>query len=127
LQYAAMETDATALENQTWTLTTMLIGGDAAVSPNSQAPITMMIQDGRITGDTACNEYFTDYRVDGSQLGLGAVGTTRRACPDELGPQEQQFLELFSRVNGYRLEGTQLTLLAGDMPVLVFAVPEAMP
>ena len=127
LQYAAMETDATALENQTWTLSTMLIGGDAAVAPNPDAPVTMTIQDGRITGNTGCNEFFTDYTVEGSQLSLGAVGSTRRACPEEVAPQEQQFLELFRAVNGFRLEGPQLTLLTDGTPALVFTVPEVMP
>lgn len=127
LEYMAVTSTAAELENQTWNVNSLIVGGDAAISMVQGSSITMTFQDGRVTGNTGCNEYFADYTVDGESIKLGPVGSTRRACPEGLGDQEQTFLELLSMVNRFTVEGPQLTLYADTLQLMVLTQPEAMP
>ncbi len=49
--------------------------------------------EGRLTGFDGCNDYFTNYTIDGDQISISdAIGSTRMACEsDALSEQSQQY------------------------------------
>lgn len=88
------------------------IGGRGVID-NSHATL-LFGQDGRVSGDTSCNRYFADYRVDGTKLQFGNAGVTRRACAPALMDQESKFLAVFNAVNAYRIDSTGALILSTD-------------
>jgi len=56
-------------------------------------PITIQLgTDGKMGGDTGCNQYSTSYTIKQELITIGFPATTRQICPPELMEQEQQFL-----------------------------------
>jgi heat shock protein HslJ len=68
--------------------------------------------DGTVSGSTGCNRFTATYTVDGDALEIGPVATTNAACPDDTG--EREFLAALDRVEGWGVEGGELTLGDGD-------------
>jgi len=52
--------------------------------------------DGQFAGNTGCNRFFGNAAF-GDELDLGAVGATRRACPEPANSLEHSFLEALGR------------------------------
>lgn len=57
-----------------------------------------------LSGDTGCNRYFAEALLDGSDLELGPIGVTRRACAPELMDVEARFLELLAGADELRVD-----------------------
>ncbi|WP_276497513.1 META domain-containing protein [Pontibacter litorisediminis] len=72
----------------------------------------------RVHGFTGCNRFFGRYELDGQNLKLSNLGSTRMACPDM--DQENKLLDVLSRVDSYRIAGDLLTLYAGGTAVATF-------
>ena len=69
-------------------------------------------QDGRLSGDTACNRYFADYEATGSTLTIGNSGATKRACTPAVMDQESRFLNVLNDVDTYRIDDTGALILS---------------
>ncbi|MDF1836031.1 MAG: META domain-containing protein [Alteraurantiacibacter sp. bin_em_oilr2.035] len=69
-------------------------------------------EDGRVSGDTACNRYFAEYETAGSDLRLDKAGVTKRACAPAVMDQEQRFLDVFNEVESYRIDATGALILS---------------
>jgi heat shock protein HslJ len=69
-------------------------------------------EDGRVSGDTACNRYFAEYQITGTDLRFGNAGVTKRACAPAVMDQEQRFLDLFNEVESYRIDATGALILS---------------
>lgn len=71
---------------------------------NSQPPITIEFNDGRVNGFTGCNQFFGTYTSsqDGV-LAISPLGMTRMACMGQAGQVEQQFLDTISKISLYAL------------------------
>ena len=76
------------LKGTSWTVST--IAGQPTV-PTAQ-PTIVFGSDGSISGSTGCNTYSGTFTVSGSQLTVGPLATTRKACTDEaVSAQESAF------------------------------------
>ncbi|HET8917291.1 MAG TPA: META domain-containing protein [Candidatus Binatia bacterium] len=74
--------------------------------------VTLVFKDGRFTGSSGCNNYFApakDGKIPGD-VEVGAVGTTRKSCPDNEMSVERRFLEQLVRVRKFGFLVTQLAL-----------------
>ncbi|NJL00763.1 MAG: META domain-containing protein [Spirulinaceae cyanobacterium RM2_2_10] len=83
-----------------------LVGwGDAddLTPPVVGTTITADFDGTRLTGSTGCNRYFTTYTTDGMMLSLGAIATSRRACPEAIAAQELQYLSALENLQTYAL------------------------
>ena len=69
-------------------------------------------EDGRLSGDTACNRYFGRYAIEGAIIQIENVGATKRACPSAVMDQESRFLETLNDVDTYRIDGTGALVLS---------------
>ena len=68
--------------------------------------------DGRLSGNTGCNSASAPYTVEGDQLSIGALITTKRACIEPAGQQlEQAYVRAIEATRRYRIEGGELQLL----------------
>lgn len=58
-----------------------------------KSPISLKIgPDGKMEGNTGCNQYTTSYTLKEEQITIGFPAITCKMCPPELMEQEQQFL-----------------------------------
>ena len=113
-----------SLEGNTWTLTSFIEGEDVQ-SPIQNTTITAYFEDGEIIGSAGCNGYFGAYTVDGNEITIGVLGSTRMTCePEEKMQQEYQYLEMLGNVTTYAIEENQLTLCTDGNLTLVYNATE---
>jgi heat shock protein HslJ len=76
--------------------------------------------DGRMSASVGCNRLIGGYRRHGGILSFGRLASTRMACPEGLGDQEQHFNRVLPKVDQFILdpEAGRLTLFAAGTPVL---------
>jgi heat shock protein HslJ len=67
--------------------------------------------DGRLSGDTSCNRYFADYKVDGVKLSIGQAGVTRRACVPAVMDQERRLLDVLNAVDTFAIDASGALVL----------------
>ncbi|NQE53647.1 hypothetical protein C5S29_08640 [ANME-1 cluster archaeon GoMg3.2] len=123
LVYNATESPEFDLEGNTWTLTSFIAGEDVQL-PIQNTTITAYFEDGNISGNAGCNNYFGAYTVDGNELNISKVqGTTKMYCgPEEVMQQEYQYLEMLGNVTTCAIEENQLRLSTEGNRTLVYQV-----
>ena len=67
-------------------------------------------EDGQVSGSASCNRFTGSYESAGGGLSIGPLATTRMACIDALGEQEQRFLAAISQVSQWSIENGLLLL-----------------
>jgi heat shock protein HslJ len=65
------------------------------------------------TGHAGCNRIFGGYRLDGSSLKIGPLGSTRMSCPDLPLSLETEFLKALDRTRGWKIRDGELLFLDG--------------
>jgi heat shock protein HslJ len=115
-------TDPAELSGQPWELTT-LVSNEAASSLLADSAITLEFDsaEGQLFGSAGCNNYNAGYSLDGERLTIGPAASTRMYCePEGLMEQEGQYLSWLEEVEGYELNGRQLTLTLSEGRQLIF-------
>ncbi|MDY7104190.1 MAG: META domain-containing protein [Actinomycetota bacterium] len=106
------------LEGTAWQLDTFLDAGPdgAASSTIADVEVTLVVEDGRVSGDTGCNDYGGDVTIDGDTFTVGQLEQTEMACTEPPGvmDQEARYLERLGATTTWVIEGERLTLTAGD-------------
>lgn len=89
-----------------WTLVAM---GDVT---EFAAEITLgfNLEEGKISGRSACNRYFAPWAAEGGVVEIGMAGSTMMACPDPVMELEQSYFGALETVAGYRMVGDDLEL-----------------
>ncbi|MBF2078057.1 MAG: META domain-containing protein, partial [Synechococcales cyanobacterium T60_A2020_003] len=62
----------------------------------------------RIVGSWGCNRYFGGLTTDEESISVGAIGSTRMACPPAVMDQEARFFQALSTANRIELDGPYL-------------------
>jgi len=81
--------------------------------------------DGHVSGSAGCNTFNGSYTVEGSNLSIGPLATTRRACPEPIMQQETAFLNALGATTVFELTAERLTLRDADGATQVIFVPAA--
>ncbi len=105
-------TAATEIRGITW----VLIGlRGATVVPGGAGPPTLQLglDNAQAAGFGGCNRLAGSYTLEGSALSFGPLVSTRMACPDVM-ETEAAFGLALAAVRGWRLNGAELELTAGD-------------
>jgi heat shock protein HslJ len=92
-------------------------GKQAVVSVMLGTTITASFgTDGNLTGNAGCNNYNGTYTVNGNQITIGPLASTRKMCNDPAGvmDQETQYLAALETAATYQIEGTALELRTKD-------------
>lgn len=87
------------------------------VAPAPTAPTITFGVDGRAYGSTGCNNFTSEYTLDGNAVSLAPIGVTKRLCDPGLNEQERRFLEVLNSLNRASLsaEGRLILEGAGDL------------
>lgn len=71
-----------------------------------KTPITMEIgSEGKMSGNTGCNQYTTAYTINNEQITIGFPAVTRKLCSSSLMEQEQQFIAVLSKASTIKRNG----------------------
>ncbi|MCC6626153.1 MAG: META domain-containing protein [Chloroflexi bacterium] len=70
--------------------------------------------DSTVTGSAGCNRFNGNYTVTGSAIKIGALATTRMACPEPVMTQEAAFLAAMQNATVYSITGDRLELRDND-------------
>lgn len=110
------------LTGTNWTLDSISTGtgGISSVIAGTGIDATFST-DGKVTGSAGCNQYFSDYTLNGSSLRFGPTGATKKLCHDPAGimEQEQSYLARLGSVETYKIEGSRLELRDGSGSLLL--------
>jgi heat shock protein HslJ len=109
------------IEDGAWLLTG-LAGDTGLEEPLAGSVVTLEVSEGSVAGHGGCNTYRGRLTADDGAISFGPLMTTRMAClEDGVMDQEQRFLELLGRVDGFDQGEGALKLTAGGEVVLSFA------
>jgi heat shock protein HslJ len=112
----------TELPGTAWTLVDL----DGAEPVGTTVPTIAFTDDGGVTGTTGCNTFNGEVTIDGGELTLGPLATTRMACADPAaGEQEQAYLAALESVTGYTIDDQGRLVLTGDASLTFEVAPEA--
>lgn len=78
----------------TWLIET--VQGEAVID---YSPAQLVFsENGKLSGNNSCNQFFGQYKLDGQQLELLPTGNTMKACVDALMNQEQRVMQAMALV-----------------------------
>src|SRR5262249_13131382 len=70
---------------------------------------------GRVNGDTSCNNFTAPFMLKGTDLSFGRAAVTRRACILEgVMDQEDRFLDIFGKVTRFEIASSGELILHTD-------------
>ncbi len=82
--------------------------------------------DGGITGHAGCNSFFGSLQQSETGIEVGAIGSTRMACPEPVMARESAFLSALQQAAQFEVSGERMTSLDADRTLLVeFAATDA--
>jgi heat shock protein HslJ len=89
-------------------------GGVVSVPGNATLHVTFTA-DGQVAGSSGCNQYTGGYQLDGKQIGLGHIATTRKMCQGEdVMQRESAFLNALATAATWDVRGERLQLRRAD-------------
>jgi heat shock protein HslJ len=119
---AATPVPGNPLQNGTWTL--MGIQGESGSIPvlNGTTITAVFGTDGKITGSSGCNEYFSSYQVSGNTMTVGPVGQTKMSCgsPPGVMIQESTYIAMLQNAVTFQVNDTMLVIDTGGNTSLLF-------
>jgi heat shock protein HslJ len=73
-------------------------------------------EDGQLTGNASCNNYFASYETEGDNITIGPAGSTMMACPEPEGimEQEQQYLASLETAATYKITGLDMEMRTSE-------------
>ena len=96
-----------AILDITWLATE--IGGVPVVEGTS---VTLIIgSDGRAGGNSGCNSYFAVANIEDGALSFSGLGSTYKACGEDIMAQERSLFDALATTTGYRIDGGSLILI----------------
>ena len=111
------EAQSQNLSGTAWEATGYNNGKQAVTSVLAGSTITAEFgKDGKLSGNSGCNSYNGPYTTTGSQIKIGPLASTRKACGDPAGFMEQdvQYLAALESAATYKIEGTTLEMRTED-------------
>jgi heat shock protein HslJ len=112
----------------TWALTAYgPQGATTPITPGSQASLSFN-DDGTVTGNSGCNSFGGEYKVDGGQVTFSGLVSTLMACEEPLMTQEGTVFKVLDGTATYKTDGDMLTLTNAGMTLVFKAgVPQSYP
>lgn len=101
----------TNIVNTQWTLADNNLSGKKP---------TLIVENGKISGNAGCNNYFGNLVLDATAGNFNAekIGSTRMACDNSA--SENNFLDMLDEADKYVVTGNTLELYKGNLLLLKF-------
>lgn len=80
----------------------------------AESEITAEFTEGRVNGSAGCNLYFADYQLDNPELNIKTIGSTKKACPNDLMEQETTYLNFLDRAESAAVVDNVMTINTPD-------------
>lgn len=91
--------------------------GERPLIDRSHLTLQLQRDTGRAHGFAGCNQWFGNYRLDGHQLRIERIATTRKLCAPALMEQENRYLQALPQVERWDFTATgQLQLWPTEGP-----------
>ena len=103
-----------------WRLTDGVHDGDP-LPLVADAPITMTVADGEVSGRAACNLYAGTLTIDGDRLSVVAMSTTEMGCDPVVMEAESRYVAALAEAVNWERSG-DLLILTGETVELTYAV-----
>ena len=104
-----------ALEQTEWQMTGINNGTGGVVSSAHTGKANLQFMAGKLQGNSGCNALTASYQVNGSEITIGLVSSTRKFCSEKgLMVQEQQMLQALTKVTHYQIRANQLRLISAN-------------
>ena len=120
---AVFDAQSQDLAGTSWLATFVLTesANDVASLGSIQAakPTLTFGDGGQLNGNAGCNDYFANYKVDGSMLTISDSGATAKLCEDNIMTEETDFFIALDKVVSYQIAGTTLQFRDADDNTLI--------
>ncbi len=103
-----------SLTDTKWKLNSMLINGGIVSDALFSDGFIEFTQDGEISGNALCNNFFGEFTENENSLEIGTLGSTKKMCPEEVNSYETQILADLQNVSEYEISRNTLTLSNSD-------------
>lgn len=111
---------AANLHKTNWLLKTL----DGA-NVNSERPLSLQFDGGRLNGYAGCNSIFGNYTASNDGVfSVGSIGSTKMACIGERDQLEHTYLQRLAQASQYAVVRDQLHLLDGQRKILLVFTAE---
>jgi heat shock protein HslJ len=107
----APRSPAEVLPGTTWRLVAL----DGLPVEGHAVPV-LVFRDGTVHGDGGCNRYSAGAELEGDEIRLGKVSSTRRACEPRIQDLEDRYLELLGTARRVELLGEFLAVHCDGSP-----------
>lgn len=98
-------------------------GPDGALPLVDDAPVTLRVGQGELSGRSACNHYFAQVSVDGDRVRIENAGGTEMGCEPEVMALEGAYLTALTTVDRVARNGDQLVFTGPQTELRFTAVP----
>ena len=105
------------IANTSWKLTD--ISGEKVI-PKKIGAVTLDITADKISGSAGVNRYFGSYDVNGTEVTINGVGSTKMMGPDDLMKTEYKYLSVLQDVTSVELKDKNTLILKSDSDTLTF-------
>ena len=97
-----------------------IVGTQWVLADNLKSKPTLVIEQNKVSGNSGCNNYFSDLVVDKAtgSFSTKMIGSTRKMCDNM--SEEKAYLEVLPQVNKYVVNGDVLELYKDDLLLLKF-------
>ncbi len=119
-----------ALEGTPWTVIAIYNGRGGMQSVLAETEATILFDaaaEGSVSGNASCNQYNGPYTLDGDNISVGVLVTSKMLCDEEPMQQEANFLSALQSVATFSIESNRLTLFDGEGGTLIQAVGDTNP
>jgi len=119
-----------ALEGSSWEVIGYNNGKGGVVSVIIDTEITANFgEDGQLTGNASCNNYFASYETEGEEITIGPAGSTMMACqePEGIMEQEQQYLAALETAATYTITGLAMEMRTSEGALVANFQRDLMP
>jgi heat shock protein HslJ len=99
-----------ALTSVKWTVDTLVTGEVASSVPQGGEAHLTFSGDGKVTGNTGCNQLNGEAKQDGDKIVFGAIGTTKMLCQGDAGELEKQVLAVLQGPVTMKIDAKRLIL-----------------
>jgi heat shock protein HslJ len=112
------------LQGLLWNLVSYLNNAGTMAPVVQGSHVTAKFENGSLSGNSGCNNYFASYQVNGNALQISGAGGTEMFCSEPAGVMDQEaaYLKTLSLAASYRISGGQLQIAdASGTPILVYS------
>lgn len=117
-QKKAMTTEKDIIQDTYWMLVSL--EGEEMQGPTDTKTAYIRFEEGKpeVKGFTGCNNFFGKYELNGDNVRLSDLGSTRMMCPAI--EHENKFMAVLERVNAYSIADYLLTFYEGRKAIATF-------